>query len=594
MKHTLARFLLSAALLVSSARAADVTINSLPAISAVTSSTVVPVVDVSGTPTTKKATVTQFIAGLPAATSGSDGKMVAADKAKLDNATAANTASTLVARDSSGNFTAGTITVGTITGLGSPTNPTDAANKAYVDAAAAGLVIKTPAVAATTGTNITLTAGAPNTLDGVTLHTNDRVLVKDQSDDKQNGIYYVATLGSGANGTWTRTTDADTGAKLVTGSYIFISGGTVNVQSSWTMVTTGTITIGTSSITWNLFSQTTQILASNIIGQIVGSQVQNGAINTAKFATGLTPVEIVSTLPGSGNFTGRTVFLTSDSQLYRYNGSSFTVAVPAVDITGQITTTQITDGGISTPKLAANAVTAAKIAANTITASQIQANSLTTGTIAAGAITTTELAAGAVNTTNLAANAVTAGKIAANTITAGQIASGTITADRMAVSDLSAIAANIGTITNGSLTSSASVTVGSGNGAVSISSAGLTIAAGRISMSGDGTNPWIKVLGSSPYASAYVWINGYNGVVPPSLDAVDNSGVLGARVNGLGMFLANAKSLNLGSGSRLQKTSSDTWTPKMFDGAHDIEFQWDGSDLKVRIDGSTVKTIPTI
>ena len=593
MKHTLARFLLSAALLVSSARAADVTINSLPAISAVTSSTVVPVVDVSGTPTTKKATVTQFIAGLPAATSGSDGKMLAADKAKLDNATAANTASTLVARDSSGNFTAGTISAGTVTGLGSPTNPTDAANKAYVDAAAAGLVIKTPAVAATTGTNITLTAGAPNTLDGVTLHTNDRVLVKDQSDDKQNGIYYVATLGSGANGTWTRTTDADTGAELVTGSYIFISGGTVNVQSSWTMVTTGTITIGTSSITWNLFSQTTQILASNIIGQIVASQVQNGAINTAKFALGLTPVELASTLPTSGNFTGRMVFLTSDSKLYRYNGSSFTAAVPAVDITGQITGTQITDGGISTPKLAANAVTAGKIAANTITADQILANSLTSGTIAAGAITTTELAAGAVNTTNLAAGAITAGKIAANTITAGQIASGTITADRMAVNDLSAIAANIGTITNGSLTSSASVTVGSGNGAVSISSAGLTIAAGRISMSGDGTNPWIKVLGSSPYASAYVWINGYNGVVPPSLDAVDNSGALGARVNGLGMFLANAKSLNLGSGSRLQKTSSDTWTPKMFDGAHDIEFQWDGSDLKVRIDGTTVKTIQT-
>jgi len=63
---------------------------------------------------------------------------------------------------------------------------------------------------ATTGANITLAGGAPNTLDGITLQVNDRVLVKDQTAAEQNGIYTVITLGTGANGTWTRSIDADT------------------------------------------------------------------------------------------------------------------------------------------------------------------------------------------------------------------------------------------------------------------------------------------------------------------------------------------------------------------------------------------------
>lgn len=135
---------------------------------------------------------------------------------------------------------------------------------------------------------------------------------------------------------------------------------------------------------------------------LVADDIQNGILNTAKFAAGITPVEIVSSLPTTGNFEGRMVFLTTDDKLYRFTGSSYTAAVPAADITGQITATQITDGAISTPKLAANAVEASKIAANAITSDKIAANSITAGKIAAAAISTTELAAGAVRAVNLA------------------------------------------------------------------------------------------------------------------------------------------------------------------------------------------------
>ncbi|NAZ37137.1 host specificity factor TipJ family phage tail protein [Rubellimicrobium sp. CFH 75288] len=121
-----------------------------------------------------------------------------------------------------------------------------------------------------------------------------------------------------------------------------------------------------------------------------------GLIDATSFAAGVRPVEIVSALPTSGNFAGRVVFLTTDAKLYRHTGSpagtaGFTAVVPAADITGQITSTQISDSAITTPKLAANAVTANAIAANAVTA----------GKVAAAAIGTDQLAANAVRAGNL-------------------------------------------------------------------------------------------------------------------------------------------------------------------------------------------------
>lgn len=82
------------------------------------------------------------------------------------------------------------------------------------------------------------------------------------------------------------------------------------------------------------------------------------AFTVSRMRTGF---EIVGTLPSADLFEGRVVFLTTNDRLYRYDGSAWTSAVPASDVTGQITTTQISDLAISTPKLAADAVTASKL-----------------------------------------------------------------------------------------------------------------------------------------------------------------------------------------------------------------------------------------
>jgi hypothetical protein len=125
-----------------------------------------------------------------------------------------------------------------------PTLATHAANKAYVDAAVAGLSWKKAVRVATTG-NITLTP-APASIDGVTLVTNDRVLVKDQTSAAQNGVYVF-------NGTdLVRATDMDAAAEFA-GATVFVTEGTTNADTGWTQ-TAEVVTLGTDPVTWVQFS----------------------------------------------------------------------------------------------------------------------------------------------------------------------------------------------------------------------------------------------------------------------------------------------------------------------------------------------------
>lgn len=200
-------------------------------------------------------------------------------------------------------------------------------------------------------------------------------------------------------------------------------------------------------------------------GAVLSDKIADGAINTAKFATGIAPVELVNSLPTTGNFQGRTVFLKTDNKQYRYTGSAWTAAVPASDISGQvtaaqvagvnasqitgtITSTQIANESISTPKIAvgaidagriaagsiqtskiaAGAVTADTLASNSVTSDKITGNAITAGKIAAGAVSTLELAAGAINANKIAAGAISADKMAANSVTANAIVADAITA----------------------------------------------------------------------------------------------------------------------------------------------------------------------
>jgi hypothetical protein len=179
---------------------------------------------------------------------GDSGLLEGADKTKLDNATSTNTNSTLVLRDGSGRIQVST-----------PSADLDAANKAYVDAARTGLDVKASVRAGTTAA-LTLSSDLENgdTLDGVTLATGDRVLVKNQGTGAENGIYIVAASGSPS-----RATDADSNSEITPGMFTFVEEGTTNADSGWVMTNDGEITVGTTALTFALFSVAGTIFAGD-------------------------------------------------------------------------------------------------------------------------------------------------------------------------------------------------------------------------------------------------------------------------------------------------------------------------------------------
>jgi hypothetical protein len=145
------------------------------------------------------------------------------------------------------------ISGGSVTGLGDPSATSDAATKNYVDQLIAGLRTRIVAEVATTA-NVDLTADLQNgdTIDGVTLVTGDRVLVKDQSTGSQNGLYTVV-----ASGTASRDTEYDTIAEL-SGQMVVVNQGTANDNKIFLCTTNNTATLDTDTITF------TQVTPSNV------------------------------------------------------------------------------------------------------------------------------------------------------------------------------------------------------------------------------------------------------------------------------------------------------------------------------------------
>lgn len=126
----------------------------------------------------------------------------------------------------------------------------------YADSLLAGFTVKAPVKAASTGGNVTLN-GADTPMDGVSLAVGDRVLVKDQTDATQNGIYVVAA------GAWSRAADANSDAEVKDGLSVFVEQGTLNADDTFVLVTNNAITLGTSALSFVKFSGIGQVTAGD-------------------------------------------------------------------------------------------------------------------------------------------------------------------------------------------------------------------------------------------------------------------------------------------------------------------------------------------
>jgi hypothetical protein len=184
-----------------------------------------------------------------------------------------------------------------------------------------------------TTTNITLTGGAPNSVDGINLSLNDRVLVTGQTTGSQNGLYLVTTLGSGANGTWARTSDGNENGEIEAGMIVMVTEGTIYADTQWKLITDDPIVINTTALTF-----TQNYMANSISGgtsNVVVNSNANVTVSSAGTANVLTVSNTGAFVSGvtsaSGNVTG---------------GNLITAGL--ITATGNITGGNITTAGLIT------------------------------------------------------------------------------------------------------------------------------------------------------------------------------------------------------------------------------------------------------
>jgi hypothetical protein len=409
-----------------------------------------------------------------------------------------------------------TLTSGTV--ATTPASNTDIANKQYVDTmTSAGIHYHTPvrveSPTALTATYNNGTAGVGATLtnagtqvalviDGVTVSVNDRVLIYTQVNQTQNGIYTVTNVGSGStNWVLTRATDADTFENaspdgLSQGSTVFVQQGATGAGETYTCNTVGTITFGTTNITFAQISSAqiysagtgltlsgTQFSVTNtgVTAQTYGNagQVAQIAINAQGQITSASNVAIAIT---ASNVSGLAASATTDTT----NASNITSGTLA----NARTTASATNGASTivardaSGNFAAAAITATSFSGSGASLTSLNGTSISSGTVA-NARTTAASANGA--STIVARDA--SGNFAANIITATTF-SGAVSGDGSALTNLNATAITTGTLAN------ARTSASSTNGASTIVArdASGNFAAGTITATLTGTASNATVL----------------------------------------------------------------------------------------------------
>jgi hypothetical protein len=360
-----------------------------------------------------------------------------------------------------------------ITNIGEPTNPQDAATKSYVDTIAAATLhyhdpVRVEAETelsatynnGTSGVGATLTntgAQAALVIDGVALNIADRVLIRLQSNAAHNGVYVVTTVGdNSSNWVLTRSDDADNNGSispnsLGEGDAFYVLEGSIGAGQLYVMNTMGAITFGTTDITFTQISSA-QIYSAgaglNLVGTTFIANVSLGlhtngsyveSISNGSYLTGADGGAVGSTLTlgvdatsnntankvvardSNGDFSANTITAT-------LNGNASTATVwqtsRSLTLTGDVT------GSISGVNGSGNISIATTIAANSV-----ELGTDTTGNYVAAGITSGNGISGSVNSEG-GTFTVTSNATSANTNStivfrdnSGNFSAGTITAN---------------------------------------------------------------------------------------------------------------------------------------------------------------------
>ena len=199
-----------------------------------------------------------------------------------------------------------------ISNLTDPTQDQDAATKSYVDNVVNGLDVKESVRLATTANlastynngagTLTASSNGALSIDGSAASTNDRILVKNQTDTKQNGIYVVTATGDGSNPfVLTRAGDADAASEITGGTFTFVEEGTANSENGFVFTHDGTPTLGTTAITVTQFSGAGQITAGAALTK-TGNQL-DVAVDDSTIEVSSDALQIKTTYPGQASIT---------------------------------------------------------------------------------------------------------------------------------------------------------------------------------------------------------------------------------------------------------------------------------------------------
>jgi hypothetical protein len=339
------------------------------------------------------------------------------------------------------------LTLGGLTSVAVTQDPTSAlqlATKQYVDAVAEGLHVHAACAAATTGTLASITGGtvtynngtagvgatltlsvALTVLDGYTLLNGDRVLVKNEVTQANNGIYTWATGGT----VLTRATDFDTAAEMASGDFTFVINGTLYANTGWVQTDPVTV-VGTSPVTWVQFSGAgaytagtgltlagTQFSITNtaVTAGAYGSATQVGTF-TVNAQGQLTLAGNTTVTPAVGSITGLGTGVATALAVNVGTAGAFVVNGGALGTPSSGTVTNLTGTASININGTVGATTATTGAFTTISASGVITSTVATGTAPFTVASTTQVAnlnaatAGtATNATNTAITASSSG-----------------------------------------------------------------------------------------------------------------------------------------------------------------------------------------
>lgn len=430
-----------------------------------------------------------------------------------------------------------------ISNVGTPVAGTDAANKNYVDGAVAGLSWKQEVEAATTvdlgtvvyangasGVGATLTNGgtqAAFAVDGYTPTVGQRILVKNQADPTQNGIYSVTVVGSGStNWVLTRVTDLDQTAEF-DGAAVFITQGSTQSDTAWVQ-TDPTVTIGTSNVSWVQFAGSNTYTAGTGL-TLTGNQFSlTSPVAVTLGGTGLSSLATNGQLL-IGNGSGYTLGTLSTS-----TGISVTNAAGSITINNTGVTSNVAGTGISVSG-ATGAVTIANTGTLSITgtANQVLVNG-TSGSAQTGAATLTLPQSIATTSSVTFANVTDSALTTDAFIYAGT--GGLLSSTAAATNGQLLIGVTGGAPVAAALTAGTAISVTNGAGTITIANTGVTSAVAGTGISVSGATGAVTFSNTGVLSIA----GGTTGLTPASATtgAVTLGGILNVANGGTGLSTA--------------------------------------------------------